>query len=144
MSAIIPTPEPQLGKLCAPCRNIFDDWEEIQRLFEKKSDTYNIPYHKDPFAWQAAVNKGCVLCMRLFDSLTKDETRKLSKSLQDGVEVEVSLSISDNCYLLADEEMEYTLLITFFQADGNGMNLCGCISLSARLPGMHMTAITHL
>lgn len=95
----LPATRLQLGKLCSTCRNIFDTWDQIVEKsnfyfqFESlEGSPYGLPFHKDAITWRGEIENGCVLCMRLFDSLKEEPSRKVVQSPRSG-EVEIHLSI---------------------------------------------------
>jgi hypothetical protein len=63
MAEDIPIADPQLGRLCPICRNIFDTWDEIVEELEfyfkfgGRDRTYGLSYHKDVLAWRAEARK---------------------------------------------------------------------------------------
>jgi hypothetical protein len=80
-----------MGKLCSACSNIFAQWDVI---IEKYFDTFSmnlgglfLNYHNDPREWILSANDGCVFCLRMFDSLEKEEAEALIQSLASGHEL---------------------------------------------------------
>jgi hypothetical protein len=137
MAENVPIADSQLGRRCPICRNIFDTWDEIvEELefyfnFKGRDRTYGISYHKDVFAWRAEVEKGCVFCLRLFNSLTKEASAKITQSLRDGANVQVYLKMTFLNDHVERATREYTLWIsvTWVGDIRRGLKLDGTIRL---------------
>jgi hypothetical protein len=79
-----------LGKLCPTCHNIFAQWDAIIEVYFKA--VFHPPgvflkWYKDPRDWILSVNDGCVFCLRMFDSLEKEEAENLIQTLASSSEV---------------------------------------------------------
>ena len=94
---------PSPGKLCSTCRNLFDNWDTIKDEDRLEAEPlayvfWSAPYHRDPRKWIASASDGCVFCMRMLDSLSKDRVDTLRQrfNLDFGVTMETRIFEGDH------------------------------------------------
>jgi hypothetical protein len=102
-----------LGKLCPTCHNIFAQWDVIIEVYFEAVFHHPrvfLKWYKTPRNWILSVNDGCVFCLRMFDSLEKEEAENLIQSLASSSEV----SMKTNFYHKGSKG--WTLHSSFYSA----------------------------
>lgn len=92
---VVPVDKSRLGKLCHTCRSVLDKWDVfLWKMERERKALCTIPnYHQNVVTWIGEVEGGCVLCMRLFDSFSKEEAQKLRRGLPSDFTIGLSLKL---------------------------------------------------